>query len=203
MSDEQDVAADVAGVAGADWSDEHRFAVIVGIPTVRDAVGQRMAQARAPMSAEEFLARVGSVLPNLDGALQRGQQRGRALGQSLGTRTGKVRDGECSAPIGWVIADALCSLAGRAQAIQSVEQGEDGCTLVAAIPSDRKTFGGVLRIGLTRIADGRCAVHAEAEIPGQLIDWGKSKQTLADLFTDLKVDPGTGADGGKPRKLKK
>ena len=190
MSDQQDGAADAAGTTdlpGTDWSDDHRFAVVVGIPAVQQAVAQRMAQARLPMSADEFLYRAAMVLPGMGNAMQRGSERGQALGRSMGARTGKSRDGESPAPIGHAIADTLCSLAAHGQAVQSVEQGEDGCVLVAAIPSDRKTFGGMLRVSLTRTPDGRTAVHAQAEIPGQLIDWGKSKQTLADLFTDLRI----------------
>ncbi|MDT0467234.1 hypothetical protein [Streptomyces gibsoniae] len=70
-------------------------------------------------------------------------------------------------------------------------QGEDGCTLIAEIPSDYKTFGGVLQVRIDRSANRGTTLHATAEIPGQLYDYGKSKQTLADLFADVLALPGS------------
>lgn len=80
-------------------------------------------------------------------------------------------------------------MAFHSQAVRSVEQREDGCTLTAEIPSDRKTFGGVLQVDVDRGANRSTTMHAEARIPGQLYDWGKSKQTLTDLFADVLALP--------------
>jgi hypothetical protein len=182
---------------GAHWSGEHRFEVITAIPEVQAARARHAAGARLPMSAEEFLGRATAVLPwPMERAVQRGAGRGPALGRRWGLRTGASRDVEVSAPVGRAVAAALCSLAGHGQAVQSVEQGDDGCTVVAAIPSDHKTFGGVLRVTLLRAGGGRTSVHAEAEIPGQLIDWGKSKQTLTALVADLQSLTAPGAFEG-------
>jgi hypothetical protein len=189
-------AQDGNGVdAGADWSGDHRFEVVIGIPVVRAAISGCAARAGVPMSAEEFLARAAAVVPAFGRAMNRGAIGGRALALSRGWGTGTSRDAEIPAPIGRVIACVLCSMAFHAQAVQAVEQREDGCTLTAGIPSDRKTFGGVLRVSVDRGDGGTTTVRAQAQIPGQLYDWGKSKQTLAALFADLLALPSSGTRG--------
>lgn len=178
--------------ASADWADEHRFEVIIGIPVVRNAVNTCAAHARVPMSAEEFLARAAVVSPGLDRAMRRGAvARGRRWALKRGWRTGNSQEAEIPAPVGRVIASVLCSMSFHGQVVQFVEQGEDGCTLIAAIPSDYKTFGGVLQVRIDRSATRGTTLHAAAEIPGQLYDYGKSKQTLADLFADVLALPGS------------
>jgi hypothetical protein len=175
--------------AGTDWYAEHRFEVIASVPAVSTAVSSCAAHAPARMSAEEFLAKATLVLPH-GAAIRRGGARGRALGLRWGLRTDKSREAEIPAPIGRVIASVLCSLAYHGQAVDSVEQREDGCTLTAEIPSDFKTYGGVLQVSVNRGSSGSTTVHATAQIPGQLFDWGKSKQTLAALFADVLALPG-------------
>lgn len=175
--------------AGGDWYAEHRFEVITSVPAVSSAIGSCAAHAPTRMSAEEFLARAAVVLPH-GTAIRRGSARGRALALRWGLRTDKSRETEIPAPVGQVIASVLCSLAYHGQAVHSVEQREDGCTLTAEIPSDLKTFGGVLQVSVSRGSSGSTTVHATAQIPGQLYDWGKSKQTLAALFADVLALPG-------------
>lgn len=176
--------------ASPDWADEYRFEVIIGIPVVRKAVSSCAAHARIPMSAEEFLAKAAVAFPALGGAMHRGAAtRGRTWALKRGWRTGTSRVAEIPAPVGRTIASVLCSMAFHGQVVRSVEQWEDGCTLIAEIPSDRKTFGGVLHVHIDRSAHRSTTLHAGAEIPGQLYDWGKSKQTLADLFADVLALP--------------
>jgi hypothetical protein len=175
--------------AADDWYGEHRFAVITNIPAVSRAIGSCAAHAPARMSAEEFLARAAVVFPR-GPAMRRGAARGHGLALRLGWRTVKSREAELPAPVGRVIASVLCSLAYHGQTVDSVEQREDGCTLTAEIPSDFKTFGGVLEVNVRRGSGGSTTMHATAQIPGQLFDWGKSKQTLAALFADVLALPG-------------
>jgi hypothetical protein len=179
---------------GPAWLDEHRFAVIVEVPAVQAAISAGAAQAVLPQSAEEFLstsfAVMGTVLPNAARGGRRGAARGRAFALRRGVRTGKSREEEVPAPIGQVIASALWSLARHGLALQSIEQHDDGCHLIATIPSTSKVFGGELRVAVVRGEGAATAVLAHAEIPGQLYDWGVSRKTLAALFADLPVVPG-------------
>ncbi|MGW1809818.1 hypothetical protein [Streptomyces sp. NPDC002078] len=177
MSAEQDGnGADAA----ADWADEHRFEVIIGVPVVRQAISSCAAHAQVPMSAEEFLARAAVVFPALGRAIRSGSAaRGRARALKRGWRTGRSQETGIPAPIGRVIASVLCSMAYHGQAVHSVEQREGGCT------------PGVLQVDIDGGDDRTTTVHAKAEIPGQLYDWGKSRQTLAALFADILALPGS------------
>ena len=175
----------------AHWTDDPRFEVIVDVPVFRDAVSTCAANApRLPMSAEQFLAVAAAVIPIRGfSRLPQSARRGRAFALKRGLHTGKSRDDQMPAPVGLAIATVLCSMAYHGQRVKSVEQGENGCTLVGEIPSDRKTFGGELRISIERLDNRRATVQATANIPGQLYDWGKSKQTLAALFADILALP--------------
>ncbi|HEV2637952.1 MAG TPA: hypothetical protein VGX23_22570 [Actinocrinis sp.] len=191
------------GVGGAvHWTDDHRFEVVVAVPVVQQAVNACAAQARLPMSAQQFLAVAAAQvpIPAVRLALHVGAaERGHAMGLKLGFRTGKSRGDLVPAPIGLVTAVALCSLAYHGQVVRSVEQSENGCTLIGEIPSDAKTFGGVLRVQVARSDARQTFVHAAAEIPGQLYDWGKSKKSVADLFAAVLALPGAASAGsGNP-----
>ncbi|MBA8947575.1 MULTISPECIES: hypothetical protein [Streptomyces] len=167
------------------WAHEHRYDVLLATPAVHEAVRRNAARARRPMSAQEFLSRAASLTPLVGAPMLGGAERGRRLGLALRLRTGRTREAELPVPVGRVLAAVLCSLALRAQEVRAVAQHEDGCTLTADIPSDARTFGGVLEVCVTRAAPGTTSVRAKAEIPGQLIDWGTSRRTLDTLLADL------------------
>jgi hypothetical protein len=168
-----------APVPDASWPDDCRFEAICARPGVRTAIAAG-ARAAGPVrqSAEQFLA------PFQGTPIERGVQRAQRNRLIQRLRTGRSRTAEFPQPIGPVIAAALCSLARGRLPLHTVEQRPDGVTLSAVIPSDFRTFGGTLWIALDRTETGTTA-RAEAEIPGQLYDWGYSKKTLATLFTDL------------------
>ena len=171
--------------AAADWTDEHRFAVILEVPALRDAVATCAAATKLPMSAEQFLAIAAAIPLRGFSALPQSAARGRAFALKRGWHTGKSREEQIPGPVGLVIATVLCSMAYHGQSVRSVEQRENGCTLIAEIPSDFKTFGGILQVSIERGDDRRTIVQATAKIPGQLYDWGKSNQTIAALFADI------------------
>jgi hypothetical protein len=174
----------------ADWSDEYRLEELLARPEVRSMVTASAQNAHAGMSGEEFIMRsaaaISSVRPELGKALLRGAARGREHGLRRGYKTGKTDSAEFTAPIGHVIAAVLCSLARNSQAITGTRQLEDGCVLTADIPSDAKTFGGILTIEIGPTPTGT-AILGTATIPGQLYDWGKSKKVLTTLIADIPV----------------
>jgi hypothetical protein len=146
--------------------------------------------AHANMSGEEFLRRFANTVPLLmpipgaRSAFLNAAARGRERGLRRGLQTGKSQSAEFAAPVGHVIAAVLCSLARHSQAVTGTKQLADGCVLTADIPSDRKTFGGILTIEIGPTPNGT-AVEASATIPGQTYDWGKSKKVLATLIADV------------------
>jgi hypothetical protein len=90
--------------------------------------------------------------------------------------------------VGKALVAAVCSLARHGQALNKVEQGQDGCLLKAGIPSDMWSFAGDFLITVQRQEQGASA-EAATVIKGQLYDWGKSKRILTELFNDIRDLP--------------
>lgn len=170
------------------WADECRLELLLARPEVKSMVSACVQNAHADMSAEDFLLQVANTLPlampGMRSVFLRGAARGRERGLRRGFKTGKSQVAEFNAPIGYVIAAVLCSLARNSQAVTGTEQLEEGCVLTADIPSDAKTFGRILTIEVARMPNGT-AIEGTATIPGQLYDWGKSKEVLATLIADV------------------
>lgn len=170
----------------ADWRQEVRYDVLIRLPHVRDLVARHIAQARPGLTGEQFIELCDKVLSPLT-VVPLGTLTSLALPlyERLGVRTGKSRSETLSRPIGETVVAALCSLGRYGQKIKQVEQSADGCLLTAEIRSDVRTMtGGELRLTLRRQESGTL-VEAVTNIPGQLFDWGKSVQVLAQLFDDL------------------
>ena len=170
-----------------DWASEYRLEVLLARPEVQSMVNACVQNARADMSAEEFLLRFAStvrVIPGASSTFLQGAARGREHWLSRGLQTGKSRSAVFAAPIGHVITAVLCSLARNSQEVTGTEQLEDGCVITADIPSDRKTFGGILTVEIGPTPNGT-ALEGSATIPGQVYDWGKSKKVLATLIADV------------------
>jgi hypothetical protein len=172
------------------WADEYRLEILLARPEVQSMVSACAQNARVGMSGEEFLVQFANTMqlltpmPGARSAFLRGAAHGRERSLRRGYQTGKSQSAEFTAPIGHVITAVLCSLARNSQAVTGTEQLEDGCVLTADIPSDRKTFGGILTVEIGPTPDGT-AVEGTAMIPGQLYDWGKSKKVLATLIADV------------------
>lgn len=183
-----DPSIPLSGADWADWADEHRLEILLARPEVRSMVSACTRNARAGMSAEEFLQQfansVALLVPGGRSAFLRGAVRGRERALRRGLKTGKSQAAQFAAPIGHVTAAVLCSLARNSQAVTGTEQLEDGCVLTAAVPSDARTFGGILTVEIGRTPQGT-AIEGAVTIPGQLYDWGKSKKVLATLVADV------------------
>jgi hypothetical protein len=174
----------------ANWRQEVRYDVLLRLPHIRDLVGRHVAQARPGLTGEQFIELCDKLLSPLT-VVPIGAVTGLALPlyERLGIRTGKSRAEVLCRPIGEAIVAALCSLARQGQKVKSVEQSDDGCLLVAEIRSDVRTMtGGELRIVLRR-QEQETLVEAATNIAGQLFDWGKSVQVLAQLFEDVRRFP--------------
>lgn len=168
----------------SDWQNDFQYERVVQIKSVREAISQNAANAKATLSGEAFLEIcdkiVASPIPlsNLAAVVQ-------PIYDSWGIRTGKTRSESLEQPVGLSIARTLCSFARNAQTFRTAEQMEDGCRLNADLPSTICSLKGTISVTL-RSKDGRqTIVDARTEIPGQLYDWGKSDRCLQQLFNDL------------------
>lgn len=166
-----------------DWSQEVRYAVLIAIPEVREAIESHAKRATTPVSGERLLELGESLLPvripmaKLAGILA-------PTYSKWGINTGKERSWKTPMPIGKAIVRVLCSLAEHGQQVLNVEQAKDGCTIQAALPSDVRSLLGELVISLHKEGN-QTAVHAMARSKGQWLDWGKSRSVLEKLFGDL------------------
>ena len=61
----------------------------------------------------------------------------------------------------------------------------DFCIIEAIMPSNIFAFKGYLVIVL-QCHDGKTTIEGASVIPGQLIDWGRSKMCINGLFDDIR-----------------
>ncbi len=171
------------------WTEDVRYAAVVAVPEVRAQIAAMTAHARKRITGEEFLKLVDLAFKPATGGLQLAQVVAIAapIYSRLGVNTGKQRSQVIAKPVGLVIADTLCSLARTGHTVSDVQQGQDGCVLECAVPSDLRSFAGALVVTISRLPGPPhgSTVTAATSIPGQLYDWGKSQRILDELFTDL------------------
>jgi hypothetical protein len=169
-----------------DWSADVRYDVVTRVPAVRDLIAQNARLAKKPMSGEQFLEICDKAFSPIPGvSLAKVIAIVQPIYANLGIKTGKRRTQELPVPPGKALVGVLCSLARRGNDLRRATQGEDGCVLEAAIPSDLWSLEGDLLIAVRR-GDGVSIVEAATLIRGQLFDWGKSTRCLNALFDDLR-----------------
>jgi hypothetical protein len=103
----------------------------------------------------------------------------------LGLRTGKERAQLVPRPVGTVLVDVLCALARSGKDVRQVHQGVDGCVLECVLPADWRAAGGGEMVVTIERACGGTAVRAVTKVRGQLVDWGRSREALNQIFARL------------------
>jgi hypothetical protein len=180
------VAPTPAALTIADWHHEIRYDVLLHFGEVRDLIARYAAQSRKVMSGEQFLELCDKAFKPLSGvSLSAVVSIAAPIYSRLGIRTGKAQAEAVPKPTGKVLVATVCSLARYGRRLKEVHQAQDGCVIEAALPSDIWSLEGELVISLRRHGAGTL-VEASTKIPGQLYDWGKSKQCLSQLFEDAK-----------------
>lgn len=169
-----------------DWSNEHRYAVLTGVPEIRERIALCAARAKTAMTAEEFLQAGDKLLAPLVSGIPISRLIAvvQPIYARLGIKTGKRREQVFSKPIGEMMAATLCALAAAGLRIRAVQQADDGCHLEAVLPSDVFSFTDDVLVDLTRHAPGTRLVLA-TNVPGQLYDWGKSDRCLNALLREI------------------
>jgi len=168
------------------WESDVRYAVIVSVPTVRDRMAANAARSKAPITGEKLLELADKVYKPIPGiSMTTVVEIISPIYARKGIKTGKERAQAVAKPVGWVLADVLCLLALNGYTVRTVHQGSDGCVLECDLPSDWRSFaGGQILVTVERYGTG-AGVKAVTNIPGQLYDWGKSKQALDRIFSGL------------------
>ncbi len=172
--------------APGSWDDEVRYEVVVAIPVVRDMIAANASAARTPLSGEKFLELADKAFKPLAYGLSLSTVAAIAgpIYARMGIQTGQTRTQVYQRPIGRILADLLCALAANGYGVTRVQQGTDGCVIECTLPSDWRSFAGELVVDVQRTPAGT-SVRAATKIPGQLVDWGKSKQALERVFARL------------------
>jgi hypothetical protein len=165
-----------------DWQNEVNYAALCEIPEVVLQVERAAAQSSKPIEGKEYLKVFDEifgvsisdlstvVVPILD---------------RMGMRTGKERSEGLPYPAGRVLVGVLCSLARHAQTLEQVQQFDDGCLLLAKLPSDIWTWGGSIVAVVHQLGRGRSQLEAATLVKGQTYDWGKSKRVLQTIFAEV------------------
>lgn len=175
-----------AARAAGGWQESVDYRFILHHPEVQELISAAAGRQAGGMTAEQFLSAAQPLLGAAGVAVPLDVVAGLAqpLYAKLGVRTGKESSAHFQSPPGRVIAAVLCSLAGRGQALESMEQASDGCVLTAKLPSSVWAFGGTLIVTIEADEAGT-QVAAATSIPGQIYDWGHSKRVLSALLQDV------------------
>jgi hypothetical protein len=170
------------------WDQEWRYEELMKVPEVRRIIDRHAAMARTAISAEQFNKFADKVLQNPIPSDKLAAFAQPIFG-SMGIRTGKDRTTVIDAPIGRVMLRVLCSLARHGQSLRGVQQGPDGCTLTAVLPSDPMSLEGDVSVIVRRCDTRSTNLTAAMKIAGQLYDWGKCRRALDGFFADMQIDP--------------
>jgi hypothetical protein len=168
-----------------EWANEVRYAVIITIPAVRERIAADADAATAPMSALTYLDLIDRALPAGAASSAATAMLLQPLYSRMGFKTSKERAQLVPQPIGLVLAVVLCRLARGGYPVRRVHQGTDGCVLECVLPADYRASGGGELIVTVERAEGGTGVRAVTNIRGQLIDWGKSREALDQIFINL------------------
>jgi len=179
----QEASAEDLVPAVLSWEDDADYERVAQHPAVRTAIASSAAQARPGLSAEALMEIADKVVP-IGVSYSAVASVAQPMWASLGVRTGKERSAVLAVPIGQAMARVLCSLAKHQQSVQRVEQADDGCQILAELPSTIWAMKGELSVTLVRQEDG-CLVTAATSIPGQAFDWGLSTRCLEALFAEI------------------
>lgn len=169
-----------------DWEHEVSYERLIRRPEVRALIERHAKLARPGITGEELLAIYDQLVP-LGISMEKLARVIQPLYAKWGIGTGKEHTEPIPAPAGRVLVRALCSLARNGQAVKTVTQAADGCSLAAELPSDMWSLEGELMLSISGSGD-QTYVRAATKIPGQLVDWGKSRRSLTRLFDDLRRD---------------
>ena len=168
------------------WVDEIVYDRILQHPQVRDRIAKAALLCEKKMTGEEMLALFDKVVTT-GVSFEKLTEVLVPVFDRMGLRTGKRAETSLNAPAGRALLATLCTFARQGYAMKNVDQLDDGCLLTATIPSTMWTYRGDLMVGLTQL-DGSIQIQAATKIPGQLIDWGKSKRVLDELFGEIHND---------------
>jgi len=170
----------LAEVVPIDWRCEVNYEALLTAKEVRDRIARAGRMHRKQMSGEELLATFDKLVP-MGVPLEKIAVLAQPLYARLGLNMTKTAQRQLPLPVGQVLVGVLCALAKEGCELTWVDQADDGCVLHATIPSSIWSFAGELLITV-ELAGQSTRVEANAKIPGQKFDWGRSQRLLDSLL---------------------
>lgn len=167
-------------------SPENKYEALVKRPDVRESIAKYAALSPHTLSAQDFLAVADLAFKPLMGGISYSKLTEVIVPiySKLGIHTGKSTSRIFNAATEEIIIKTLCSLAKNGNPLKSVEQATNGIVLHAEIPSNFYTWAGDLLIVIEEQA-ATTKVDINANIKGQLYDWGKSNKVINKILADI------------------
>jgi len=175
-------------VSPTPWREEKNLGLILKKPQVQNYLKKLLVETNKSLSSEEFLERVDDVLfsPITGLSMSKIAEIVVPIYRNLGIKTGKTKIATIKGSIQEVFLKTIISLVKNHYPLTEIEQAKDGVMLIAKIPSDMMTFGGSILISLLAL-EQEIQVSVDAKVQGQLYDWGKSKNVIKNIYTDIET----------------
>ncbi|QDU91651.1 hypothetical protein Pla175_50810 [Pirellulimonas nuda] len=178
-----------AGVEPAgrfDWAQSIDYAAVTAVAEVRQRIDRAAQEGQGRLSGDKFMQIMDAVTQPMIGVPSSVVVKiAQPINAKLGLKMGRHRDEQFAAPPGRVLVGVLCALASTGCRLGDVQQAPESCTLQAEIPCDLLTMTGRMTILIARHG-AATLVRAQADIDGQLYDWGNSRRRLDRLFTAVR-----------------
>ena len=108
-----------------------------------------------------------------------------SMGSKLGINSKKKAEQSFTIDYKHVVLLLAVTLHDTGREIEAVEDTIDGCAIQASLESDWKSFGGTLFFDIHEKNKDETHIVGKSIIKGQLIDWGKGKSTLNEIFNKI------------------
>lgn len=154
-------------------------------PAIRNIIaGQTDYKPSSGMSEKELADLLAPLTSLSGGALLVSMKAGAALGKAMGfkvtNRLQKVFPGPYEYPA--IVLAFVLTFRHTEREIISLYDTARGSVIEGKLATDLFSLGGLVTVEIIDESPGRILVDATAEIKGQMVDWGKSKRALEEIF---------------------
>lgn len=169
-----------------DWTMQLNYENLLSVPTARARIAASGRGASIGLTSQDLLAIFDAVSPigislgKLNTALL-------PIYDKLGIKTLRWAQNRFVAPPGRVLLALLCVMARESLTVTEVQQDVDLCQIAVDIPSSLVTNPGQLFVVLQTDSTG-VYLEMRTRIPGQLVDFGKSKRLIQTVLTGIASD---------------
>ncbi len=169
-----------------DWTMQLNYETLLSIPAARARIAASSRGASIGLTSQDLLAIFDAVSP-VGISLEKLNTVLLPIYDKLGLKTLRWAQDRFAAPPGRVLLALLCVLARESLMVTEVQQDVDLCQMAVDIPSSLVTNPGQLFVVLQADSSG-VYLEMRTSIPGQLVDFGKSKRLIQTILTGIAAD---------------